>query len=328
MQTVTPTDILQARRRLAGSVWTTPCVRSAWLSQATGRDVYLKLENLQHTGSFKLRGALNKLKRLASTSEPPRLLTVSAGNHGRAVAYGARRLGLRATVIVPGSAPKTKIEAIRRAGAELELVGETYDEAERAALERAGDEKVAFVSPYNDPDVIAGQGTVALELLEQVSDADTIVVPVSGGGLLAGVAVMAKTLNPTITVLGVQTEHARAMYESFRAGRLVAVEEKPTLADGLAGNIEPGSITFPLVREYVDDILLVPEESLGPAVIELLANEQIVVEASGAASVAALLALSIPAESKKIAAILTGRNIDFSILQALIRQEERSSSGD
>lgn len=322
MPTVTPTEMLQARRRLAGLIWPTPCVRSAWLSEATGGDVYLKLENLQPTGSFKLRGALNKLKRLAFAPEPPRVLTVSAGNHGRAVAYGASLFGLRATVIVPRSAPPTKIEAIQRTGVELQLVGENYDEAERTARQWARDEGLTFISPYNDLDVIAGQGTVALEMLEKVPDVDTILVPVSGGGLLAGVAVMAKALNPTIKVIGVQTEHSPAMYQSFRAGHLVTVEEKPTLADGLAGNVEAGSITFPLIRHYVDDIVLVSEESLHRAIVEVLAHEQIVVEGAGAVPVAALLTHRIAPRSKKIAAVLTGRNIDFSVLRRLTQTSQ------
>jgi threonine dehydratase len=322
MPTVTPTDILQARRRLAGLVWNTPCLRSAWLSETAGCEVYLKLENLQHTGSFKLRGALNKLKLLASAPEPPRVLTVSAGNHGRAVAYGASLLGLSATVIVPRSAPQTKIEGIRRTGVDLQLLGENYDEAERMARQLADDEKRTFISPYNDVDVIAGQGTVALELLEQVPDLDALLVPVSGGGLLAGVAVMAKALHPTIKVIGVQTQNSPAMFESFRAGRIVMVQEKPTLADGLAGNVEAGSITFPLIRRHVDDIVLVSEDGLSQAIVELLTHEQVVVEAAGAAPVAALLTPTIAPRPRKIAAILSGRNIDFSVLRRLIQPME------
>jgi len=314
MHTVTPVDILHARRRLAGLVWTTPCVRSAWLSEAIGCEVYLKLENLQHTGSFKLRGALNKLKLLASAPEPPRVLTVSAGNHGRAVAYGASLFGLTAMVIVPRSAPPTKIEAIRQMGVELCLVGESYDEAEQIARRMASHRKVTFISPHNDPDVIAGQGTVALELLDQVPNLDTILMPVAGGGLLAGMAVIAKALNPIIKVIGVQAQNSPAMYESFRVGRLVAVEGKPTLADGLAGNVEAGSITFPLICKFVDDILLVSEESLRRAIVGLLAHEQLVVEAAGGATVAALLTHTFTPRSKKIAAILSGRNIDLSVL--------------
>jgi threonine dehydratase len=322
MPTVTPTDILHARRRLAGLIWTTPCVRSAWLSETTGGEVYLKLENLQHTGSFKLRGALNKLKRLATEFGSPPVLTVSTGNHGKALAYGANALGLSATVIVPRSTAPAKIAGIRRMGVEWQLLGENYDEAERLARQLASDEKLAFVSPCNDPDVIAGQGTVALEVLEQVPDLDALLVPVSGGGLLAGVAVMAKAVNPAIQVIGVQAEHSPGMYESFRIGHLATVEEKPTLADGLAGNVEEGSITFPLIQQYVDDIVLVSEESLRRAIVEVLAHEQLVVEGAGAVPVAALLTQTIAPRSKKIAAILTGRNIDFSVLRRLTQTSQ------
>ncbi len=318
MPLVTPRDILRAQRRLRGLIWSTPCVHSAWLSEAAGCQVYLKLENLQHTGSFKLRGAVNKLKLLAASSESPHILTVSAGNHGRAIAYGAKLFGLSVTVVVPRSAPRTKIRAIERTGAQLHLVGETYDEAERAAREWATEKNWVFVSPYNDPDVIAGQGTVALEVLDAVPDLDALLVPVGGGGLLAGIAIMAKAINPQIKVIGVQSAHTRAMYETFRAGRLVTVEEKPTLADGLAGNIESGSITVPLVLRYVDDIRLVSEESLERAIVELIAHEQLVVEGAGAVPIAWLLERVVPDSARKVAAILTGRNVDFPVLHQLM----------
>lgn len=288
----------------------------------TGREIYLKLENLQLTGSFKLRGALNKLKLLASAPAPPRLLAVSAGNHGRAIAYGAKLLGLVATVVVPRSAPPIKIEAIRQTGVECRVVGENYDEAERVARQWAADERMTFVSPYNDRDVIAGQGTVALEVVEQVPDLDAILVPVGGGGLLAGVALMAKALNPRVKVVGVQPEHTPAMYESFRLGHLLRVQERPTLADGLAGNIEEGSVTFPLVRQYVDEMMLVSEESLSQAIIQLLAREQVIVEGAGAVTVAALLSQPLAFRATTIATILTGRNIDVSVLRSLIHSDD------
>lgn len=320
MDKVTSTDVLHARRRLAAHVWNTPCVRSSWLSARVGCDVFFKLENLQHTGSFKLRGALNKLCRLVAQGDTRPVLAVSAGNHGRAVAYGAQLLGLRATVIVPRSAPQTKRDGIAQWGAHLELIGDSYDEAEHAALQRASAEDVTFVSPYDDADVIAGQGTIALELLQQVPDLDTILVPTGGGGLLAGVAVMAKAINPGVRVIGVQPEHAPAMYHTFRAGSIVVVQGRPTIADALAGNIAPGSMTVPLICRFVDDIELVSEENIRQAVIECLAREQMVVEGGGAAAVAALLGgLHLPA-SRKIAALITGRNLDVEQLYCLLHQ--------
>jgi threonine dehydratase len=312
------TNLLQARRTIHELIWQTPLVRSYWLSEQAGADVYLKLENVQLTGSFKLRGALNKLKQLASETPRREILTVSAGNHGRAVAYGAELFGLTATVIVPKSAPKTKVEAISRHKVNLLLLGEDYDEAERQAREMAAARSdVVFVSPYNDPDVIAGQGTVALEMLEAMPQLDALLVPVSGGGLLAGVALAAKTLNPKIKVYGVQSENSPAMLASFRAGRIVEVVERETIADGLAGNIEAGSITFPIIAEYADDILLVSEDAIREAIVLMLKHEHQVVEGAGVVTVAALTSGAAKVPGRKLGLIVSGSNIDLHRLIAV-----------
>lgn len=308
-------EILRARQRLRGLIWQTPLIRSGWLSEHRSADVYLKLENLQLTGSFKVRGALYKLARLGSPSQE--ILTVSAGNHGRAVAYGAELFQVRATIIVPRTAAPTKIEAIARHRVSLLLVGEDYDEAEQQAREMAARSGALFISPYNDWDIISGQGTIALEMLESLPHLDALLVPTGGGGLLAGVALAAKTLNPRIRIFGVQPENAPAMYESFRAGRLVFVQEKETLADGLAGNIEPGAITFPIIRQYVDDIVLVSEKAIREAIGLLLKHEHQVVEGAGAVGVAALL--ESPRDfGRKIGVILTGSNIDLERLTEVL----------
>lgn len=322
-QSVTPTDVLQARRRLLGLTYVTPCVRSTWLSRKIGRDVYLKLENVQITGSFKVRGALNKLQLLTHLPKGSQVLAVSAGNHGLAVAYGANLFGLSATVIAPRSAPQSKIKAIMAMGAKLRLVGGSYDEAEREALRVAAKTRVPFISPYNDVDVIAGQGTIALELFEQVPDVDAIVLPVGGGGLLAGVAVMAKAFNASIKVIGVQPENSPAMHDSLRTGHVVTVKEKPTLADGLAGNLQQPSLTFPLIRQYVDEIRLVSEKHLRQAIVELVASERLIVEAAGAAPIAMLIANRSELRSHKIVVVLTGRNIDFPVLRELLLAKGR-----
>jgi threonine dehydratase len=316
-------DILRARQMLRGVIWPTPLVRSAWLSERCAAEVYLKLENLQVTGSFKVRGALYKLMRLGPEAQQREILTVSAGNHGRAVAYGAELFNARATIIVPRTAAPTKIEAIARHRVSLLLVGADYDEAEQQAREMAARSGALFISPYNDADVICGQGTIALEMLEALPRLETLLVPTGGGGLLAGIALAARALNPTIRIFGVQSEHAPAMYESFRAGRLVHVRERETLADGLAGNIEPDAITFPLIRDLVDDILLVSEHAIREAIVLLLKHEHQVVEGAGAVGVAALL--EGPRRfGHRIGVILTGSNIDLDRLTALLVEAARA----
>ncbi len=310
-------EVLRARQRLRGVIWPTPLVRSPWLSEHRSAQVYLKLENLQLTGSFKVRGALYKLMRLGPEAQRREILTVSAGNHGRALAYGAELFNARATIIVPRTAAPTKIEAIARHRVSLLLVGEDYDEAEQQAREMAARSGALFLSPYNDADVISGQGTIAVEMLEAIPQLDALLVPTGGGGLLAGVALAARALNPKIKVFGVQSENSPAMYESFRAGRLVRVRERETLADGLAGNIEPESITFPIIRQYVDDILLVSEKAIREAIVLLLKHEHQVVEGAGAVGVAALLELSRDF-GQRIGVILTGSNIDLDRLTALL----------
>ncbi|HXF05583.1 MAG TPA: threonine/serine dehydratase [Blastocatellia bacterium] len=297
-------------------MWETPLVRSYALSEASRADVYLKLENVQFTGSFKLRGAINALSLLARSSPGRNVLTVSAGNHGRAVALAAEIFDLAATIIVPRSAPRTKIEAIARHRVRLILRGENYDEAERHARELAATSDAVFISPYNDREVICGQGTVALEMLEAVPSLDIILVPVGGGGLLAGVALAAKSLNPKIAVYGVQSENSPAMYESLRAGRIVQIVEKESLADGLAGNIEPGSMTFPLVERYADGVILVSEHAIADAIRFLLEHEHLVVEGAGAVAVAALLSRAFERPGARIGVILSGSNID---LEQLLR---------
>ncbi len=310
-------EILRARQTLRGLIWPTPLLRSAWLSEHRSADVYLKLENLQLTGSFKVRGALYKLARLGPTARERELFTVSAGNHGRAVAYGAELFNARATIIVPRTAAPTKIEAIARHRVSLLLVGEDYDEAEQQAREMAARSGALFISPYNDADIICGQGTIALEMLEALPQLDALLVPTGGGGLLAGVALAARAVNPKIAIFGVQSENSPAMYESFRAGRLVVVQERETLADGLAGNIEPDAITFPIIRQYVDDILLVSEKAIREAIVLLLKHEHQVVEGAGAVGVAALLESSRDF-GRKIGVILTGSNIDLDRLTELL----------
>jgi threonine dehydratase len=311
-------DIVQARGRIAGIARRTPLEPSRWLSLELGRDVLLKLECLQVTGSFKLRGAISMLSRLSTDQRVSGVLTVSAGNHGLAVAYCAEALGIAAMIVVPESASRAKVEAIRRFPVTLIERGATYDDAERAARAMERETGALFVSPYNDPDVIAGQGTVALEILEDAPDVEAIIVPVGGGGLIAGVALAAKAIRPDIKIYGVEPAASPTMSEALRAGRLVEIEEEPTIADGLAGNIEPGSMTFPIIQSLVDGIVLVSEEAIGNAIARVAREDRLMIEGAAAASVAALADPSI--QEQRVAAVVTGRNITLELFQRVLSE--------
>jgi threonine dehydratase len=326
---VTPADIEAAAARLAGRVWRTPVERSAALSERTGADVWLKCECFQATGSFKLRGALNRLLTLEGDALARGVVTASAGNHGLGVAEAAARLGAHATVVVPETAAPTKIHALRRyekRGVELLLAGADYDAAEARALELARETGRPFVSAYNDPAVIAGGGTAALEALEDVPDADVIVVPAGGGGLIGGVGVWAKHARPGIRVLGAQSEASPALHAALAAGHLVSVPVAESLADGLAGNIEAGSITLPLAQAVVDGVILVTEDEIAAAMRWLAAEHHLLVEGSAATVVAALLAgrvadLAGDVAGRRVVLLLTGRNVTYATLRGVLLAE-------
>ncbi|HKG23945.1 MAG TPA: threonine/serine dehydratase [Blastocatellia bacterium] len=307
-------DIEAAGERIAGVARRTPLERSRWLSREMARDVWLKLECFQATGSFKIRGAMAKLSLLAqSTGE---VLTVSAGNHGLAVAHCAEALGLNATIVVPESASRAKVEAIRRFRVNLIERGASYDEAERVARAMGRESGARFVSPYNDFDVIAGQGTIALEMLEDQPRLEAIIVPVGGGGLIAGVAIAAKALNPDIKIYGAEPAASPTMREAFKAGRIIEIREEETIADGLAGNIEPGSITFPIARELVDDILPVSEHSIRAAIRRAAREDHLMIEGAAAVALAALGEARI--QHEKIGVIISGRNITLDLFKEVL----------
>jgi threonine dehydratase len=307
---VTRRDVEEAAARIAPYVLRTPLERSAALSELCGTDVWLKLECFQHTGSFKLRGALNALLAAPAFSS---VVTASAGNHGLGVARAATLLGCRATVVVPETASVAKVSALEASGAELLLVGQTYDEAEFAARALAVERDLPFVSAYNDPLVAAGGGTVALEVLADVPAVRTVIVPAGGGGLIGGVGAAASGGR---TVIGVQSEASPSLYAAFSAGRRVEVEVRESLADGLAGNVEEGSLTFDLMRRYVSEMMLVSEAQIADAMRWLLEHAHVVVEGSAAVGVAALLGGLRP--SGPIAVILTGRNVATSVLRQYV----------
>jgi threonine dehydratase len=313
-------DVLRARRRIAPHVRRTPLVRSTWLSDASGGDVWLKLESLQVTNSFKSRGAFNAvIARLERRDERPRqLVTASAGNHGRALAAAAETFGLPLVVFTPTDAPAAKLDAIRRHRADLRAEGRDYDEAERMAKAFARDSGAEFISPYNDRDVIDGAATIALELFEDAPQLDTLVVPIGGGGLISGVAAAAKSIDGHVEVVGVEVEASCAFQTSVRAGHLVEIVPGETLADGLGGNPDPETITFDIVRRFVDRIVTVSEAALAAAVVGLVEREHLIAEGAGAAASAAVASRRVDVAGRRVAAIVSGSNIDRARLIAVL----------
>ena len=320
---MTTADIIAARGRIAPHIRRTPLLASAWLSALAGAEVRLKLESLQPTNSFKIRGAANAsaafIERHGGTPGPAgRIVTASAGNHGRAMAYAAERLGLRLVVYTPRSAPRAKLDYIARHGADLRPAP-TYEDAERLARACAAETGATYISPYSHPDVIAGAATVAVEILEDWPDADTILAPVGGGGLVSGIAIAARTMAPRIEVVGVEAEASPAFHEALKAGRIVEVEVHPTLADGLAGNMDPQSMTFELVRRFVDRTVLAPESFIADAIRGLFEEERVIAEGAGAAAVAALLA-GLSVAGRKVAIVVSGSNIDPELLSNVLQR--------
>ena len=309
---VTIDDVRAAAERIAPFIVRTPLERS----HACGADVFLKYECFQKTGSFKLRGALNALLTLGASH----VVTVSAGNHGLGVARAAALLNKRATVVLPETASPAKIEALRDSGAEFLLRGATYDEAELAGRDLSRQRKLPFVSAYNDPAVIAGGGTIALEILQDLPETRSIVVPVGGGGLSSGIGVAAEG----VTVLGAQSTASPALYAAFRERRLVTVDVHDSLADGLSGNVEPGSMTFDLVRRHLREIVLVEEDDIARAMRFLIEREHVLVEGSAAVGVAALLTGRLNAP-RPLVILLTGRNVAARVLHETVFIEAAST---
>jgi len=316
---LTMRDIYLARARIAPLVHKTPLVSSPELSELTGSEVTLKLECLQETGSFKPRGAANKILSLDPGVRQRGVVTVSSGNHGRALAYVAQCLGLRAVVCLYEKVPANKRDATRKLGAEVVVKGSTYAEANEEAFRLVDKEGLEMIHPYDDPVVIAGQGTIGLELLEEFPDLDTVVIPLSGGGLLGGIAFALKSADPKIHVVGVMMERGPAMVESLRAGRIVDIVEEPTLADALAGNLPPNQYTFQLVQKTVDETVLVSEEEIATAMAFALERHHLVVEGSGAVGIAALRSGKIQHLGKHVAVVISGANVDMPLLLRVVQ---------
>jgi threonine dehydratase len=317
---VTLEQVQSARKRIQDQIYLSPCARSETLSRATGTQAFLKLENLQMTGAYKERGALNKLLSMPPGDRARGLIAASAGNHAQAVAYHAGRLGVAATIVMPEATPLMKVANTRGHGARVVLHGSNYDEAYAEARRLEQLEHLTFVHPFDDLDVIAGQGTVALELLEQVPDLDAVLVPVGGGGLVSGMAAALKVAAPRVKVIGVESEVLPCMLASLEEGRLVTVDPASSLADGIAVK-RAGEITFEHVKRYVDEIVTVSEEEIASAILYLLEKEKTVAEGAGAVGVAALLQKKVKGlEGRRVVSVVSGGNIDVNVVARVIER--------
>lgn len=313
-------DIFAARRQIAGMVARTPLMPSILLGERTGSAVYVKLENTQHTGSFKLRGATNKILSLTDEERSRGVITVSSGNHGRAVSFVSGQSGIRAVVCLAENVPSNKVDGIRRYGAEVISRGQSYDEATEHAIAIQKENGMTFVSPYDDLAIIAGQGTIGLEILEDLPDVDTVVVPLSGGGLIAGVGLALKSANPAVRVIGVTMERAPVMHASLQAGKIVELPEEPTLADALVGGLGTDNhYTFRMCQAVIDETVLVSEDEIAQAMALMLEGHHMVVEGGGAVGVAALISGKIAA-GEKTAVVISGGNVDIPLLMEIAVQ--------
>jgi threonine dehydratase len=310
-------DVLKAADKIKSHIIETPCAPSTTLSNLTGAEVFLKFENFQFTGSFKERGVLAKLLSLPAEARKKGVLTMSAGNHGQALAYHAKRLEIPAVVVMPSFTPNVKVEQTVSFGAEVLLEGEGVDEAGALARQTAEERKMILVHPYDDEEVLAGQGTVALEMLKACPQLEALIVPIGGGGLISGVALAAKHLNPAIEIYGVQSARFPAMVQALQAEGIEC--RPPTIAEGLAVKT-PGNLALPIVRELVKEIFLVEENELEKALLLYLEIEKTVVEGAGAAGLAALIQQNRRFKRRKVGLILTGGNIDLMVLSSIIQR--------
>ena len=319
MESVTLSSIQSARTRIGDAIHLSPCQLSHHLSERIGMPIYLKLENLQRTGSFKERGALNKLLTLTEEERRRGVIAASAGNHAQGVAYHSARLGVRAQIVMPQATPLVKVVSTRGFGAEVILHGANYDEACEEALRRCAEQGLTFIHPFDDPVVISGQGTIGLELLEQVPDLEAVVVPIGGGGLISGIACALKESNPKIRVIGVEPEKLPSMLRAREAGHPITLSPEATIADGIAVR-RAGDVTLPLVSRYVDEIVTVDDEEIASAILMLLEQEKTLAEGAGAAALASLLQAKTNLKNRKTAVLVCGGNIDVTLLAKIIER--------
>ncbi len=309
----------RARERIREFIFLSPCLRSAALTRMTGQEIYLKMDNLQRTGAFKERGALNKLLTLTEDEKRRGVIAASAGNHAQAVAYHSTQRGIRSQIVMPLMTPLVKVSSTRAFGAEVVLHGANYDEACTEAVRRAEADGMTFLHPFDDAEVIQGQGSIGLEILEQVPDIEAVVVPIGGGGLIGGVACAIKERNPNIRVVGVQTERLPSMLRAAEAGEPVTVPAEATIADGIAVR-RAAERTLRLVERYVDELVTVDEEEIASAILVLLEREKTLAEGAGAAALAAVLQRKSSLKTERTAVLVCGGNIDVSLLAKIIER--------
>lgn len=312
---LTVEDVLAAKERIKDTCIHTNLIYSYELSREFNNEIYLKPENLQVTGSFKIRGALNKIKKLTNEERNKGLIASSAGNHAQGVAYSGHALDIDVTIVMPKTTPLIKVQATKNWGANVVLAGNIYDEAYEEAKRLEQENNYTFIHPFDDIDIMAGQGTIALEILEDLPDADVILVPIGGGGLISGIAVAAKAINPHIKVIGVESTGAAAMKLSMDAGKIIGLDTVDSIADGAAVKM-PGMLTFDVVTKYVDDIITLDDKDLIEAIFLLVEKHKIVSEATGALSIAALKKLNMI--GKKVVSIISGGNIDVLTMSSLL----------
>ena len=316
---ITLADVQAALERIRPSIYLSPCTMSVTFSQLTGNSIYLKLDNLQRTGAFKERGALNKLLTMSAQEREQGVIAASAGNHAQGLAYHAGRRGIKAQICMPLTTPLIKVSATKSYGAEVILHGANYDEACEEAIRRGEQQHLTFIHPFDDDAVIAGQGTLGLEMLQQHPAIEAVVVPIGGGGLIGGIACAIKETNPKIQIIGVQTARLPSMKAAVAAGKPVTLPAAATVADGIAVR-RAGDRTLPLVQKYVDDIVTVDEEEIANAVLLLLEREKTMAEGAGAAAIAALINRKIHMAGKKIAVLVCGGNMDVTLLSRIIER--------
>ena len=316
---VTLEKIKKAKETIENSVKRTPIIECPTLEGELGGKVYFKLENLQKTGSFKIRGALNRIANLTEEEKKRGVIASSAGNHAQGIALGATAQGIKSTIVMPETAPIAKVVATKGYGAEVVLHGTVYDDAFAKACEIQEETGAVFLHPFDDEDVIAGQGTIGLEILEDVSDIDTILVPIGGGGILAGIATAVKSINPNIKVIGVESENAASMTEALKRGECCEVCAKPTIADGIAVK-KVGCKTLELVKQYVDEVITVSEAEIAEAILFLMEKSKVVAEGAGATPLAAILAGKISCKDRKTCAVVSGGNIDINLVERVLNR--------
>lgn len=319
MTKVTLQDIKDAKETIKDIVKKTDVLESAKLSAMTGANVFYKCENLQKTGSFKVRGACNKIANLTDEEKANGVIASSAGNHAQGVALGAKMTGIKATIVMPATAPLAKVTATKGYGAEVVLNGLVYDDAYAKAVELQKETGATFLHPFDDKYVIAGQGTIGLEILEQLDgNVDTIVCPIGGGGIIAGIAVAAKGINPNIKIVGVQTANIPSMQESMKNGEVTTAFKATTIADGIAVKT-PGNVTFEIIKELVDEVIVVEEDEIAQGMLFLMENQKVVAEGSGAVSTAALLSGKyVPQKDENVVCVISGGNVDVNTLYRVI----------